>query len=70
VLGTGLVLLLTSCSTVPEPPAVSATPAAAECKVAFDQAWIAARGYQDGETAKRLYWDCLRAKSPSGTIAK
>jgi hypothetical protein len=54
--------LLASCATAPEPPSITHTRAEAECKVMFDQAWIAARGYQDGETAKRLYWDCLKAK--------
>ena len=54
--------LLSSCATTPDPPSITHTRAEAECKVMFDQAWIAARGYQDGETAKRLYWDCVRAK--------
>jgi hypothetical protein len=55
--------LLTSCTTpVANPPAIAGTRAEAECKVMYDQAFIAARGYSDAQTAKQLYWDCLKAK--------
>jgi hypothetical protein len=58
-----LLALLAGCATgPPDPPRVANTRAEAECKVMYDQAFIAARGYADGQTAKQLYWDCLKAK--------
>ena len=37
-------------------------PGHAQCKVMYDQAFIAARGYTDAQAAKQLYWDCLKAR--------
>lgn len=58
----GLAALLASCATIPEPPAVGRTKAEAECRVMYGQAMIAARGYDDAQLAKTLFWDCVRAK--------
>jgi hypothetical protein len=44
-------------------PRVPASRAEAECKVMYDQAYIAARGYTDAQAAKQLYWDCVQARS-------
>jgi hypothetical protein len=46
-------------------PALSvlAGPAQAECKVMYDQAMVAARGYSAAQAAKQLYWDCVQARS-------
>jgi hypothetical protein len=51
-------LMLTGCaSELADPPVESANPAHAECKVAYNQAFTAARG--NTEAAKRDYWRCL-----------
>jgi hypothetical protein len=54
---------LTQSTYVFDVPRVPASRAEAECKVMYDQAFIAARGYTDAQAAKQLYWDCVQARS-------
>ena len=54
---------LTQSTYVFDVPQTPSSPAEAECKVTYDQAMIAARGYTAAVQAKQLYWDCLQAKA-------
>jgi len=52
--------MLAGCASgVNDPPAVSSNPAHADCKVAYDRAFVAAQGDTDAQAAKKRYWDCL-----------
>jgi hypothetical protein len=54
---------LTQSTYIFDVPQTPSSRAEAECKVMYDQAMVAARGYSAAVQAKQLYWDCLQAKA-------